>query len=335
MSLFTAGGNFHGNQINVGLYPRVHRTPLGVATRANANVTSGSGYVQEALNLAANKLQLTGGLRYDAFRFDVRDRVGPASSNVESAGRIQPKAGLAYTPSHRLPLALYANYGRGISSLDARSILQRPDGARVATTDFYQAGTSHHFHGFAFATDAFWIDRSNELVYVADDGSLEFLGPSRAYGFEAKASVELTRRLSVSGGLTKVLNAYFRGTEPRVYVDRAPHFTANAGLTLSRWRGWSGSVRMRTINHYRLSGQDSTIRAAGHTVFDLSAVRRIRRNLDFNFSVDNFTNRLYYETQNYIASRPYAGGPASYGIHATPGYPVTFSVGLTFRWHSH
>ncbi len=61
-----------------------------------------------------------------------------------------------------------------------------------------------------------WIDRSNELVYVADDGSLEFLGPTRAYGYEAKASVEIHGRLSFNGGLTKVANAFYRGTAPRL-----------------------------------------------------------------------------------------------------------------------
>jgi len=64
----------------------------------------------------------------------------------------------------------------------------------------------------------------------------------------------------------------------------------------------------------------------------MSLVRRVNRHADVLFSVDNFTNRRYYETQNYIESRPYAGGAALTGIHGTPGYPVTFSVWLTFRF---
>ena len=118
----------------------------------------------------------------------------------------------------------------------------------------------------------------------------------------------------------------------RLYVDRAPHFTADAGLTVSSWRGWSGSLRMRAINHYRLDGEDASIVASGHTVLDLSVVRRIRRGVEFNFAIDNLTNRSYYETQNYLESRPYPDGPASFGIHATPGYPRTLTVGLTFRF---
>ena len=331
-SMLTAGGNFHDNQINVGLYPRVDRVPLGVTTRANAHVTNGAGYLQETAAFYSGRLVLGGGLRYDVFRFDVADRVEPANSATETAGRFQPKVSLAYNPIRRLPLTLHANYGRGISSIDARSIIQAPGGTKVATTDFYQLGTASRFSRFSVATDVFLIDRSNELVYVADDGTLEFQGPSRAYGFEAKGSVDITRHVSLNAGMTKVANAFYRGTAPRLYVDRAPHFTADAGLTVSSWRGWSGSLRMRAINHYRLDGEDAAIVAAGHTVLDLSVVRRIRRGVEFNFAIDNLTNRSYYETQNYLESRPYPDGPASFGIHATPGYPRTFTVGLTFRF---
>jgi len=34
----------------------------------------------------------------------------------------------------------------------------------------------------------FFIDRSNEQVYIPDDGSFEFKGPSRSYGYEAPFS---------------------------------------------------------------------------------------------------------------------------------------------------
>jgi outer membrane receptor protein involved in Fe transport len=329
-SVLTAGFNFHGNQINVGLYPRIGRVPTGVATAANANVTNAAGYVQESVSLANGRVQLGGGLRFDTFRFDVRDRVSPEFSGVHNAARAQPKASFAATPFARVPVTFYANYGRGISTADARGIVQRPDATRVATTDFYQVGASHRFGRFSASTSAFLIDRSNELVYIADDGSFDFLGPSRAYGFEAKAAVDLTRRWALNAGLTKVVNVFYRGTAPRVYVDRAPHFVANAGLTASSWRGWSGSFRMRAINHYRLDGEAPHPLAAGHVVFDFALARRVRRGVELNFSADNLFNRLYYETQNYFESRLPGREPIA-RIHATPGYPRTIAVGLTFR----
>ena len=152
--------------------------------------------------------------------------------------------------------------------------VQRPDQPRIATTDFYQAGTSSRIGRFSASTDVFLIDHSNEQVYIPDDGSFEFKGPTRSYGYEAKVSAELTRHMSINGGLTKIANAFYKGGEFRVYVDSAPHFVANAALTVSSWRGWSGSLRMRAINHYRLDGEDPSIVASGHTVFDMGLAAR-------------------------------------------------------------
>jgi outer membrane receptor protein involved in Fe transport len=331
-AVLVAGGNFHDNEINVGLYPRDGRVPTGVTTRANAHVTNGAGYAQENLSLLRGRLLLGGGVRFDQFRYDVADRVNPELSGIQSAGRCQGKGNAAFTPSRHVPLTFTANYGRGINSIDARGVVQHPQQPRLATTDFYQVGTSTNFGRVGFSTDLFLIDHSNEQVYVPDDGSFEFKGPSRAYGYEAKTSVTLTRRLSLNAGLTKIANAYFRGGDHRVYVDSAPHFVANAALTLAGWHGWSGSLRMRAINHYRLDGDDPSIVAAGHTVFDLGLARQLRRGLELNLSFDNLTNRDYYETQNYLESRVTPMAPAIARIHGTPGYALTAVAGLTFRF---
>ena len=309
----------------------VDRAPIGVVTKANARVTNAAGYVQQGIDLFHGHVHVAAGLRYDYFRFRVDDRVDPTISGSQGASRAQPKFNLSVTPAERLPVTLYFNYGRGISSQDARGVVQQPDGERVSTTDFYQTGASFNFKGASFSGDLFLIDRSNEQVYIPDDGSFEFNGPSRAYGFEAKTSIKLTSYLAFNGGLTRVMNAFFRGTAPRIYVDSAPRLTSNAALTFAGWKGWSGSLRYRHIDSYRLDGEDPGIRAAGFDVLDLSLTKRIRRWVDFNLSIDNLTDKRYFETQNFFESRVSPGAEAQERIHATPGYPVGVSVGLTFR----
>ncbi len=337
-ALFTGGTNYHDNQINVGLYPSIGRVPNRAAfnsdalvTSANARVTNTAGYVQQSIDLLGGKLHLDGGLRYDYFRFDVRDRVQADFTGVQSAARFQPKANLAFTPSAKIPATFYFNYGRGIASQDARGISQRPDSPRLSTTDFYQTGAAFNANRFSVSTDLFLIDRSNEQVYIPDDGSIEFKGPSRAYGLEAKASAKLTRTLSFNAGLTRVGNAFYRGESLRIYVDSAPRLVANAGLTLANWHGFSGSLRYRHINHYRLDGEDPSLLASGFDVLDFSVNRRLRRGIEFNLAIDNLTNKRYYETQNYFESRIRPGAELQSRIHATPGYPITISVGMTFR----
>jgi outer membrane receptor protein involved in Fe transport len=331
-ALLTVGGNFHDNQINVGLNQTVRRNPINIFTKAYAHVTNAAGYLQQAIDLFGGRLHLDGGLRYDYFRFDVEDRVNPISSGIHGASRLQPKANVAYTPSDRFPLTVYFDYGRGISSQDARGVVQRPSAPRISTTDFYQLGLSHHLRRFSLSADLFFIDRSNEQVYIPDDGSFELKGPSRSYGGEVKTSVQVTRHVAFNAGMTRVSNAFFRGTAPRVYLDSAPHFVSNAALTLANWRGFSGSLRYRHISNYRLDGEDTRLRASGFDVLDLSVARRISRWVDFNISIDNLTDKRYFETQNYFESRLRPGDPVIARIHATPGYPITVTAGLTFRF---
>ena len=340
-----AGSNFHDNQINVGLYPREGRDPLGVDTRAHSHVTNAAAYGQDTLSFWRGRLLLTGGLRYDEFRYDVielvpgpqavLDGMTPGSERTQWAGRWQGKGSATFRPFAAAPFTLHLNYGRGINSIDARGVIERPDQPRVATTDFFQLGGAANFGRFSAATDVFLIDHSNEMVYIPDDGSFEFKGPSRAYGYEAKLSFALTHHLSLNGGLTKMLNSFYLRSDPREYVDGAPHFVANAAVTLAGWHGWSGSLRMRAIDHYLLVSNDgATAVASGHTVFDLAATRQIRGGVEFNLSLDNLTNRNYYETQNYFLSQVSPLAPPILRIHGTPGYPLTVVGGLTFRLRS-
>ena len=283
------------------------------------------------MDLLHQKLHFDAGLRVDYFWFDVEDHLDPAHSGLQGAMRFQPKANISYTPTNRLPITLYASYGRGISSQDARGVVQRPDAPKVSTTDFYQVGSSHNLRRFSLSTDLFLINRSNEQVYIPDDGSFEFKGPSRSYGWEAKTSIQIMRHLALNGGFTQVSNAFYLGS-PRVYVDSAPHSVANSGLTFSDWHGFNSSLRYRHISGYILDGSDPKIpRAAGLDVLDLSVTKRIRHGMDFNFAIDNLNNKRFWETQNYLESRIAPTGPAKFRVHGAPSYPIGLTVGFTFR----
>jgi outer membrane receptor protein involved in Fe transport len=259
----------------------------------------------------------------------IDDRMNPGDSRSQWQGFWQPKAAIAYTPKRNLPITFHANYGRTNTSADVRSLLALDLPTVAATTDFYQVGTSHNYGRFSAATSLFLIDRSNEFVYVSDSGLTELGGPSRSTGFEVKSSFSLTRSISLNGSISKVANAYYKDTDPREYVIRAPHFTAYSALTISDWRGWSGSLRFRTINHYTLTG-DNSVTAPGHTVWDLSVSKPINRWIDLNFSMDNLFDKSYYETLALYESRLPGEEPVE-RIHATTGYPRTVIGGVTIH----
>jgi len=345
-ALLTVGGQVQAARINVGLYPSAGRDPnrLGLnraagidnpdvlLTDARARLLNTAAYAQYGLDLLEGHLHLDFGLRLDHFRFGVDDLAAPANSGTRTAARLQPKLSVSYWPTSHLPAVFFFNYGRGVASQDARGVVQQPDAPAVATTDFYQAGTLYKISRLSVSATGFLIDRSNEQVYVPDDGSIELLGPSRSNGYELRASVQLARCLALDAGLTRVMNAFFRGTRPRVYVDSAPHTVANAALTLTDWHRTNASLRFRHTGNYRLDGEEASIRAAGLDVLDLGASHRLRPYLDLNFSLDNLLGKRYFETQNFFESRLRPGDPAAARIHATPGYPRTFTAGVTLRF---
>lgn len=330
--LLTVGGSALASQNLVELRQAIGRDPIATATAADASVTSGGGYVQEQVDVLGGRVELTGGLRWDVFRYSIQDRLEPEFSGVETAAKLQPKASVAVRPFSWTPTRAFFNYGRGISSLDARGVIRRPQSEHINTTDFLQWGVQQRVGDrFSMLADLFLIQSSNQLVYIPDDGSIELSDPSRSYGFEVKTSFALNSKVAFNGGITKVLNAYFRQTQPRIYLDTAPRFTSNAAVTVTNWRGWSGSLRMRAINHYPLDGSDLSVMAAGHTVFDLGVTRRITGNVEFNLAMDNMFDRDYWEMQNFFESR-LPGQVAMERIHGTPGYGRTIVAGLTLRF---
>ncbi|MCY7374466.1 MAG: TonB-dependent receptor [Pyrinomonadaceae bacterium] len=347
--------------------------PNVLLTSAKANVNNYAGYVQNGIDLFNGHLHLEAGLRFDYFTFDVKgfelggtiteeppvERIA-ANNNTnsrfscnqfadlmtdclslngkEGAVRFQPKLSAVFSPFETFPVSFYGNYGRGISSQDARGVVRNPDAPKISTTDFYQAGTSYNARRLSLVGSFFFIDRSNEQVYIPDDGSIEFAGRSRSYGFEIRNSVRLNRFLSFNGGLTQVLEAFYPGdffensnSRRRVLVDSAPHIVANGSFVLSELRGFNSSLSWRHISSYRLDGQNDSIRAAGHDVVDLSVAKRLRKWVDLNFSIDNVLDKRYFETQNYFESRTCPTCGVAERIHATPGFSRAFNVGVTFR----
>ena len=352
-ALITVGGNVHFNQINVGLYPSAGRNPNRkflpqnfdnpdvLYTSAQADISNYAGYVQNGLDLIHGHLHIETGLRWDYFGFDVNgfersDRLTVLRGR-QGAARFQPKLSATLSPFEKIPVVFYGNYGRGISSQDARGVIRNPDSPKISTTDFYQAGAAYNGQRVSATFSTFFIDRSNEQIYIPDDGSLEFAGRSRSYGIETKTSVQLRRYLSLNAGLTQVIRAFYPGqfsagiSPRRIQLDSAPHTVANGTLILSEFKGFNSSLSWRHISNYRLDGENDAIRAAGHDVIDFSIAKRLRKWVDFNFSIDNVLDKRYFETQNFFESRTCPTCDAVERIHATPGYSRAYNVGLTFR----
>jgi len=356
-----------GRNPNRKFQPENIDNPNVLYTKADAKVNNYAAYIQNGIDFFNEHLRIETGLRFDYFSFDVNgfelggkdlkpqinaDERGCKNSltslcfsvssvanflvGKESAGKFQPKIAVVWSPFEKTPVSFYVNYGRGISSQDARGVVRNPGAPKISTTDFYQVGTSYNSTRFSAVFSSFLIDRSNEQVYIPDDGSIEFAGRSRSYGAEARGAIKFNRYLSFNGGLTQVFKAFYPGEftadNRRVIVDSAPKTVANGSFVLSELGGFNASLNWRHISNYRLDGEDASLKASGHDVVDFSLSKRLKKWVDLNFSIDNLFNKRYYETQNYFESSVAPNAPNISRIHATPGYPFTVNVGLTFRF---
>ena len=355
-ALFMAGGNLGDNWINVDLFhdhdrqiiapvPAVPGSPFPGKpwTEANVHITNPAVYAQEGLDFP--HLHVDAGLRFDEFRFNLTDRLTAANSGLSTAGSAEPKVNIVYTPSRRAPIAFHFNFGRSVTSQDARGIALDATAPKVATTDFYMIGTSHQMKRFSASTDMFLIDRQHEDVYDPDNGTMQYQGPSRSYGWEAKTSLQVSAHVSWNAGITQVSNAFFLGTSPRQYVDSAPHSVGNASLTLNAWHCLFSSLRYRHISRYLIVNPDdisvppaapytnpAQTHASGLDVLDFAATKKLGRGVEWNLSVDNLNDKHYYETQNYFDSRVTPTAPVEARVHGTPGYPIGLTTGLTWRF---
>jgi outer membrane receptor protein involved in Fe transport len=325
-ALFSTGASVTADQIGLALFPTVSRQPLGVSTRAGVHLLNPAAYVQESVE--RGRLRVETGLRIDAFRFAVDDHVEPARSGDRSATSLQPKLALSFRPSATGALRLHLDYGRGVASQDARGVVQRPEGPAVSATDMVKAGLSRNAQRLSASAAAFVIARDHEQVYVPDDGSIELSGPSRSWGYEARAGARLSPHLTLAGGLTHVIDTRYRDVS-RTPVVGAPRLVADAAVLLESFHGVSGSLRYRHVGRYLLDAAVAEARATGHDVLDLGLRVRLSRALTLDLALDNLTDARYWETQNFFESRIRPDESPRARRHGTPGFPRALAVGLT------
>src|SRR5438093_2749021 len=120
-SAATVGVQSRVDNIHARLGTQVKRNPLGTTTDSDILEASYSPFVKVEFQLAS-WMRLAGGVRSDVFSFDVRNRCPDCAE--QPAGRttsslVLPKANLILGPWFKTEL--FANYGEGFHSNDARS----------------------------------------------------------------------------------------------------------------------------------------------------------------------------------------------------------------------
>ncbi len=279
------------------------------------------------------------GLRHDQYDFDVDARSQPLNSGRANDSATSLKASLAFKPSDALEL--YASYGQGFHSNDARGTTIRVDPVSgdaaervdaLVDSEGAELGARLYLSERLHATLAVWgLTLDSELLFVGDAGNTEASRPSRRDGVELGLYWFGSDRLSGDVEIAYT-NSRFRDADPA--GDEIPGsipLVISAGLTAKSDGGWLASARLRHFGQYPLI-EDDSVESDGATLLNLRAGREWDR---FGLFVDvlNALDSADHDIDYYYASR--LSGEADDGVldthyHAFEPRSVRLSLRIAF-----
>jgi outer membrane receptor protein involved in Fe transport len=219
----------------------------------------------EATWQATDTLRVIGGLREDHYNFDVTALNVNSATGSKSENRASPKIGLAWAALDNLEL--YANWGRGFHSNDARGVVNTTDpvpGLSPGTGK--EVGGRLTLGDFKFTTAYWWLDQESELIFVGDSNSVEPKGASKRDGLELTAFWQPLTWLGIDAVYTSSDARYVNNPEGD-YVEQAVETAAQLGISAT-YDKWDVSLRARYLGPYALTA-DNSQRAKSLTTVNL------------------------------------------------------------------
>jgi hypothetical protein len=319
---------WHG-QARERLEPRVlasvTETELGLFAELDARLTKA--------------LRFVAGLRGDRIDVAVDDRLddlatqGTRSSGVKGDQQLSPKL-LAIVSPLRV-LDLFASYGRGFHSNDARGVVRAQDPATLVTPALgWETGARFMpLEGLSFEATGFWLDLDSEIVWSGDAGTTEASGRTRRYGLEVGGRYRLENWLFADADLSLVHAEYRENPGNANAVALAPTRTFTAGIAARPNFGDTtpfGALRVQSIAD-RPATEDRSLTAEGFTTLDANAGVRWK-NVEAGVDVQNVLDAKYREVNFANESRlAYEPAPVN-GIHYSPGWPRTVMARAAVYW---
>ncbi len=260
---------------------------------------------------------------------------GDGGSGEKGATLFLPKF-LAEASPHPM-VDLYAAWGRGFHSNDARGVVQQQNPASLMTPAVgYEVGTRlKPLKGLELDAAAFILDLQSELVWSGDTGTTEASGQSRRYGLELTGRYHLSNWLYADAEATFTHAAYIGspGGGNAGVVALAPTRTFTGGIgarpTFGSWTPF-GSIRVKSIAD-RAATPDGALIAEGFTLFDGEAGLRYKR-YELGVDVQNIGDTSWREVSFATTSRlPWEPKPVT-GISYSPGWPRTVIGHATLYW---
>jgi TonB family protein len=303
------------------------------------NETETGAYVEEEVR-PARWLRFVLGARGD--RVDVAtNNESPVAvdqtSGFKGQGQLSPKATAVVSPIEQLDL--FANYGRGFHSNDARTLFLGQATTLLAAATGYEVGsTVRPIPGLSVSAVGFLIDLTSELTIDGDTASTSPSGPTRRYGLEVAGRYDLDQRIYADVSFT---TAHGRFTDApdvaagTVFLPDAPIRTFSASVGGRQPAGpvtLIGSVTVRSMSNREGDQGPTPLVETGWTVVNAEAGVRWRH-LELVADLLNVADVKWREGQFEVNSRLPAEGPnPPAGISFTPGLPRTLMAHAAVYW---
>ena len=325
----TLGTQVRYDGIENSLYYAHARERLSPQVDADIGETSIGVFAEEDVRLT-KQLRFVAGLR--AQRVDVRvdDKLeslttqGNATSGLANAFQVLPKLMWIVSPVDGWDL--FASFGRGYHSNDARGAVRQVDPARLMTpATGYEVGTRvTPLKGLSLSAAAFLLDLDSELVWLGDEGTTEASTKTRRYGVELSARYRISNWLyaDLDGTLAHASYVANAGNGDAVALAPTRTFTAGVGArpTFGHWTPF-GSLRVKALGD-RPANQDGSLTAEGFVIVDANAGVRWR-DVEVGLDVQNLLGATWREVNFATTTRLSYEPQAVNGIHYSPGWPRT------------
>ncbi len=312
---FTYGAEARFDDIpSVGLWHTVKGIDRDLESEFAVKETALSAYGEAHLK-ASDHIDITAGLRGDAYGFRTSARGGNAWSGKVTDSLVSPKVSASYTFSKNA--AVYASWGQGFHSNDARGATHPDDPVPgLVKGAFREIGGRYESGTLRLAADYWWSHIDSELIFAADSGTVEANGAARRHGYEVSAFWKPWRRVDFDAVFARndgVLEDQPAGTDA---IPGAVRETGELGLTF-KGRNWDVGGRVRYLGPRDLIEDRSQI-AKSSTLVNLRGAWHADARVELYAEVLNAFDRPAHDIDYYYASR-------------LPGEPADGIVDRTFH----
>ena len=329
-SLFQLGFGFRNDETtNTELSHTLNRnTTLQTLKLGDIDQTNVFSYLNTEFDFG--KLKINPAIRIDYFKFNYQDKLAANyKTQNENKGKFSPKLNFIY--SQNANFQLYLKTGFGFHSNDTRVVVENSGNEILPTAFGTDLGVIFKPLPRLVINSALWyLQLQEELVYVGDAATVEISGKTKRMGFDLGLRYQLTDYLFVDVDANYTHGRSIDAPKGQDYIPLAPDFTSTGGLSLAKYKGFSGGFHYRYLKS-RPANEDNSIVAKGYAVADMN-VNYDYKNISVGLSAENIFNTKWNETQFATESQLQNETQSLEEIHFTPGTPFFLKAKILLRF---